>query len=82
MKIGQMEGRESLNLQFFTQITGKSFISMEICDILILYIWANRKDGQTMLFLKIIFCILLCCPLAYGIALVFMKMVDDAIKKH
>lgn len=35
-----------------------------------------------MTILKIIFCVLLCSPLAYGFAYLFTKIVDDATRKH
>ncbi len=35
-----------------------------------------------MTFLKIVFSILLCCPLAYIFVYLFNKIVEDATKKH
>lgn len=35
-----------------------------------------------MIFLKVIFCVLLCCPLAYVVTYLFTKIVDDATNKH
>ncbi len=60
----------------------KGFILTRFCDILTYVYLGEQKGGRIMILLKVIFCILLCCPLAYGIALLFMKMVDDAVKKH
>lgn len=35
-----------------------------------------------MTILKFIFCVLLCCPLAYVLMYLFGKIVDDATKKQ
>lgn len=35
-----------------------------------------------MLALKIIFCVLLCCPLAYVVKFLFDNLIDDATKKR
>ena len=55
---------------------------MEKCDILILYICVKKEERQMMTFFKIVFCVLLCSPLAYGAAYLFTNIVDDATKKH
>ena len=44
-------------------------------------IFGQKEEKQMMTFLKILFCILLCSPLAYGAAYLFTKIVDEATKK-
>ena len=35
-----------------------------------------------MILLKILFCILLCCPIAYIAVVLYRKLVYNAMKKH
>jgi len=47
-----------------------------------LLFWSKEEERQMMTLFKVIFCILLCCPLAYGFMYLFTKLVDDATKKR
>lgn len=58
------------------------FSTEEKYGILTLYIWAKGRNQRMMTFFKVLFCILLCSPLAYGVAYLLANIAEDAIKKR
>ncbi len=72
----RLEGFSRIIILCFCNLAG-CFLSRSGC-----LFWSKEEERQMMTFLKVVFCILLCCPLAYGFMYLFTKLVDDATKKR